>query len=93
MDREEDHPMGCGMTMLGPTTGLIWTLGWLAVVAVVLAAVVAVGWWRVHTTSRAARASEPMRPLDEAEAELRHRYALGQIDREDFLQRSIDLER
>lgn len=32
-------------------------------------------------------------PLDGAERELRLRYARGEIDREEFLQRKIDLER
>ncbi|MFE9641624.1 SHOCT domain-containing protein [Nocardiopsis alba] len=32
-------------------------------------------------------------PLDPAEQELRMRYARGEIDREEFLQRRIDLER
>jgi putative membrane protein len=31
--------------------------------------------------------------VDAAEEELRLRYARGQIDREEFLQRKIDLER
>lgn len=32
-------------------------------------------------------------PLDAAEQELRLRYARGEIDREEYLQRKIDLER
>lgn len=41
-----------------------------------------------------ARPSPPAPPsLDAAEQELRLRYARGEIDREEFLQRKIDLER
>ncbi|MGW9553582.1 SHOCT domain-containing protein [Nocardiopsis sp. NPDC055551] len=49
-----------------------------------------------HQSRRAARTrphppASP--PLDAAENELRLRYARGEIDREEFLQRKIDLER
>ena len=46
---------------------------------------------------RTGRWQEPAAPgpeaLDAAEEELRLRYARGEIDREEFLQRKIDLER
>lgn len=49
-----------------------------------------------HRSGRAAR-TRPYPPapppLDAAENELRLRYAKGEIDREEFLQRKIDLER
>ncbi|MFE3456106.1 SHOCT domain-containing protein [Nocardiopsis aegyptia] len=35
----------------------------------------------------------PRQGLDAAEEELRLRYARGEVDREEFLQRKIDLER
>lgn len=45
------------------------------------------------TGSRAAGATDGVRAVDAAEEELRLRYARGEIDREEFLQRKIDLER
>ncbi|MBR8744208.1 SHOCT domain-containing protein [Nocardiopsis sp. MG754419] len=46
---------------------------------------------RRATQARPDRPTPP--PLDAAEQELRLRYARGEIDREEFLQRKIDLER
>ncbi|WP_150239931.1 SHOCT domain-containing protein [Nocardiopsis quinghaiensis] len=47
--------------------------------------------------ARPGRSPSPAAPgqqaLDAAEEELRFRYARGEIDREEFLQRKIDLER
>ncbi|MFD6948529.1 response regulator [Nocardiopsis sp. TSRI0078] len=47
--------------------------------------------------TRPGRRSSPAAPgpqaVDAAEEELRLRYARGEIDREEFLQRKIDLER
>jgi putative membrane protein len=42
---------------------------------------------------RRASAAPTPQAVDAAEEELRLRYARGQIDREEFLQRRIDLER
>jgi putative membrane protein len=42
---------------------------------------------------RRASAAPAPQAVDAAEEELRLRYARGQIDREEFLQRKIDLER
>lgn len=42
---------------------------------------------------RRAPAAPAPQAVDAAEEELRLRYARGQIDREEFLQRKIDLER
>lgn len=43
--------------------------------------------------SRSVDAADGARAVDAAEEELRLRYARGEIDREEFLQRKIDLER
>ncbi|WP_285732827.1 SHOCT domain-containing protein [Nocardiopsis sp. ATB16-24] len=43
--------------------------------------------------SRSVGAVRGAREVDAAEEELRLRYARGEIDREEFLQRKIDLER
>lgn len=45
------------------------------------------------TGSRSVDAAGGARAVDAAEEELRLRYARGEIDREEFLQRKIDLER
>lgn len=51
----------------------------------------------VLSTTRGAgtgsRSVDAERAVDAAEEELRLRYARGEIDREEFLQRKIDLER
>ncbi|NYH55189.1 putative membrane protein [Nocardiopsis arvandica] len=48
-----------------------------------------------HTRAdrRSPSASPGSQAVDAAEEELRLRYARGEIDREEFLQRKIDLER
>ncbi|MBP0456078.1 SHOCT domain-containing protein [Streptomyces montanisoli] len=65
---------------------------WLVLAAVlVMAAVVAT---RRHRTRPAAATGSKTPPfaLDGAQQELRKRYAAGEIEREEFLQRKVDLE-
>ncbi|MBB6119958.1 SHOCT domain-containing protein [Nocardiopsis algeriensis] len=67
---------------------------------IVILTMVAVGVYLVVTVSAASQASggrlrgrQAQPPaLDPAQEELRLRYARGEIDREEFLQRKIDLE-
>ncbi|WP_026122201.1 SHOCT domain-containing protein [Nocardiopsis halotolerans] len=74
--------------------------------ALVILIMLALGVFLVVTVASVARSADPSRPgrrrapepsrppaVDAAEEELRLRYARGEIDREEFLQRKIDLER
>ncbi|WP_408639157.1 SHOCT domain-containing protein [Nocardiopsis endophytica] len=71
----------------------------LLALAAAAAVGVAVGWLLAtavqpgrQTSASALPPSEGRPRLDSALEELRHRYARGEIDREEYLQRKIDLE-
>nr|WP_116244567.1 SHOCT domain-containing protein [Nocardiopsis sp. FIRDI 009] len=66
----------------------VWVLGALAVIVLVVALVV---WLGRSGGSRGTAASHPS-PPDPALAELRRRYATGEISREEYFQRKTDLE-
>lgn len=59
---------------------------------VVVAAILVVCVVSLSRPHRAGQAPGPVRAPDPAYAELRRRYAAGEISREEFLQRKIDLE-
>ncbi|WP_304455073.1 SHOCT domain-containing protein [Nocardiopsis sp. YSL2] len=79
----------------------------LAMGAFLMVLMVTMALFLVLAAGSAGRQSEPDRPrpfrtqhdgapgtdLDAAQEELRLRYARGEVDREEFLQRKIDLER
>ena len=74
-----------------------WMIGWsvLGLAALALAAVGGVHAVRALAGRDAIGdrvATMPMPGLAEATAELRRRYAVGQISREDYLQGKVDLE-
>jgi putative membrane protein len=76
------------MGMMGPWMMILWLI--IAVVVLGLGAAGAV-WFARSLTSRSQHPELPSRP-DRAQEELRRQYAAGNIDREEYLQRKIDLE-
>ncbi|MCK9872338.1 MULTISPECIES: SHOCT domain-containing protein [Nocardiopsis] len=74
------------MGMLGP-----WMMGGSLLLLVFLFGLAVAGsvWWGRSMTRR----KSPSRlEADSAQEELRRRYAAGEIDREEYLQRKIDME-
>lgn len=67
-----------------------WMILWGILGLVVLGLAAAGAVWLVRSLTRGP--SAPLPPEDRAQAELRHRYAIGEIDREEYLQRKVDLE-
>ncbi|MGW3353196.1 SHOCT domain-containing protein [Nonomuraea rubra] len=65
---------------------------WAVVVLAVLALAVAGVVWLARTLTDRGQGRPPLPPEDRAVAELRRRYAVGEIDREEFLERKVDLE-
>ncbi|WP_240197651.1 SHOCT domain-containing protein [Nonomuraea lactucae] len=78
--------MMCDMGAMGAAT-LLWVVGTLAVLALVAAATV----WVVRSLTTTAKGNQQL-PVDAAQEELRRRYVAGEIEREEFLQRKVDLE-
>ncbi|MEV0351527.1 SHOCT domain-containing protein [Nonomuraea sp. NPDC050680] len=66
---------------------LLWVVGALAVLALMVAATV----WLVRSMTAKAGGNQQLQ-VDTAQEELRHRYVAGEIEREEFLQRKVDLE-
>ncbi|MEU7900860.1 SHOCT domain-containing protein [Nonomuraea sp. NPDC049152] len=66
---------------------LLWVVATLAVLALVAAATV----WLVRSLTTNAKGDQQL-PVDAAQQELRHRYVAGEIDREEFPQRKVDLK-
>ncbi|ASU81652.1 hypothetical protein CDO52_01540 [Nocardiopsis gilva YIM 90087] len=75
-----------GMDMMGSMM-----IGMLFVLAVVIALAVAGGVWLGRSLARRDD-NVPQVAEDPAQVELRRRYAAGEIDREEYLQRKIDME-
>ncbi|MGP3921062.1 SHOCT domain-containing protein [Nonomuraea sp. 10N515B] len=69
-----------------------WTAFWAILVLAVLALAVAATMWVVRSLTARDQGRPPLPPEDRAWAELRRRYAAGEIDREEFLERKVDLE-
>jgi putative membrane protein len=73
-----------------------WMILWGLVSIAVLVLAVIGGMWAVRALSGRDSAREPTRavppPKNPAQAELRRRYAAGEITREEFLQGKVDLE-
>lgn len=86
--------MGCVMTTSAAAG--IWPLVWLLATVIVLAGAVLAVLRLAPAVLRPPGRTQPdaYRPVppDAAEAVLRRRYAAGQIDREEYLQRKVDLE-
>ncbi|MBN6058465.1 SHOCT domain-containing protein [Nonomuraea sp. RK-328] len=66
---------------------LSWAAGALAVLALAGAAT----WWLLRSLA-AGGSARRQPPVDVAQEELRRRYVAGRIEREEFLQRKVDLE-
>jgi putative membrane protein len=73
--------MGAGMA--------VWIVVGFALLALAVAATV----WLVRGLTAPGRAHPQLPPVDAAQEALRHRYVAGEIEREEFLQRKVDLER
>jgi putative membrane protein len=67
----------------------VWAIVGFAVLALAVAATV----WLVRGRAAPGRALPQLPPVDAAQEALRHRYVIGEIEREEFLQRKVDLER
>lgn len=76
------------MGMMGPWMMVLW----LVIAVVVLGLAVAGGAWLSRSVGRPERPELVSGRPDGALEELRRQYAAGNIDREEFLQRKIDLE-
>jgi putative membrane protein len=76
------------MGVMGPLMMVVWLIIVLAVLGLGIVGTV----WLVRSlTDTSGRPQISGRP-DSAQEELRRQYASGAIDREEFLQRKIDLE-
>lgn len=76
-----------GMGMMGS-----WMMiGWLIILLVVVGAAFAGGMWLGGSLAKRAK-DAPQLEADPAQIELRRRYVAGEIDREEYLQRKIDIE-
>lgn len=76
-----------GMGMMGP-----WVMGGpLFILIVLLGLAVAGGVWLGRLPAQRSEYSQQLE-ADPAQDELRRRYAAGKIDREEYLQRKIDME-
>ncbi|MDS1270870.1 SHOCT domain-containing protein [Lipingzhangella sp. LS1_29] len=85
----QDAAMMGGMGMMGP--GMM--IGGLLVLLVLLAGVVAGAVWLIRGLGHRDTAGGAVQtPHSAAQEELRRRYAAGEIDREEYLQRKVDLE-
>jgi putative membrane protein len=69
-----------------------WTVLWAILVLAVLALTVAGAVWLGRSLTARDQGHPPVPREDRAWAELRRRYAAGEIDREEFLERKVDLE-
>ncbi|MFD8352428.1 SHOCT domain-containing protein [Streptomyces coelicoflavus] len=72
----------------GSLAGLVWAV---LTVTLVVGAVAAARLWRARPAVDTGPKAVPL-ALDPAQQELRRRYAAGEIEREEFLQRKVDLE-
>lgn len=79
--------------MMGPM-GPWMMMIWLVIAVVVLSLAVAGGIWLTRSLRDRDRDGPPevTQGSDPAQEELRRRYAAGEISREEYLQRKIDLE-
>lgn len=76
----------CDMGAMGAAT-LLWVVGALAVLALMVAGAV----WLVRSMTAKAGGNQQVQ-VDAAQEELRRRYVAGEVEREEFLQRKVDLE-
>lgn len=68
-----------------------WGWGMAVMGLVMMISVIALVVWAIVSSSR--RSVEPSRSGDRAQALLDQRYAAGDIDRDEYLERKSDLER
>ncbi|UGY91008.1 SHOCT domain-containing protein [Streptomyces gobiensis] len=76
------------MGMMGPGMMILW----LIITMVVLGLGVGGAVWLARSLTDRSRPPELPAQPDSAQQELRQQYAAGNIDREEYLQRKIDLE-
>ncbi|MEO3859681.1 SHOCT domain-containing protein [Acrocarpospora sp. B8E8] len=69
-----------------------WMILWAILGLVVLGLTVAGTVWLVRSLITGDQGRPQVPPEDPVRRELRRRYAAGEIDREEFLQRKVDLD-